>query len=247
MTLKRHAVHYLVARGFLPAESEISASQCIDIDQAITHIETVILDPQASDDAQSLAELFVAIPQRGVGQAYISLEILANLTSHQMQNELRATERMIPAEQDYVYVWDPAAIYAHHLDPTLLNRLTILGLRRAVQLCPPKGIKVFAFNDYADPKAVRLVTQAFEHHPLARFIPVVSKASLFPSPSLLYDPRRYPEAARAALVVHNNSDAFGQNIETEAPSGSMSGSFGAYSSAAASLRRDRDWAAVEFI
>jgi hypothetical protein len=43
----------------------------------------------------------------------------------------------------------------------------------------------------------------------------------------------------AILVIHNNSDGFGQNIETENAFGSLDGAIGANSSAAASLRRDR--------
>jgi hypothetical protein len=53
----------------------------------------------------------------------------------------------------------------------------------------------------------------------------------------LYNP---PMDARGAmLVIHNNSDAFGQNIETEPSGGSLDGVVGEYSSASASLMRDR--------
>lgn len=40
------------------------------------------------------------------------------------------------------------------------------------------------------------------------------------------------------LVLHNNSDGFGQNIETEGVS-SLDGALGVYSSAAAGLHRKR--------
>jgi len=42
------------------------------------------------------------------------------------------------------------------------------------------------------------------------------------------------------LVVHNNSDGFGQNIETEYALGSLDGAVGSNSSAAASLYRGRE-------
>ena len=42
-----------------------------------------------------------------------------------------------------------------------------------------------------------------------------------------------------ALVLHNNSDAFGQNIETEGPS-SLDGVIGSYSDAACHLERNRE-------
>ena len=54
----------------------------------------------------------------------------------------------------------------------------------------------------------------------------------------LYTPP--PEAEGAMLVVHNNSDALGQNIESEYAGGSLDGVIGAYSSAAGSLMRDRE-------
>ena len=41
------------------------------------------------------------------------------------------------------------------------------------------------------------------------------------------------------LVIHNNSDGFGQNIETEGMVGSLDGAIGSSSSAAASLERNR--------
>ncbi|KZV96852.1 hypothetical protein EXIGLDRAFT_399843 [Exidia glandulosa HHB12029] len=41
----------------------------------------------------------------------------------------------------------------------------------------------------------------------------------------------------ALLVLHNNSDGFGQNIETEGPGSSLNGAIGCASSAAASLHR----------
>ena len=47
------------------------------------------------------------------------------------------------------------------------------------------------------------------------------------------------ESAEYLLVIHNNSDAFGQNIETESAGGSLDGAIGVYSNAAACLARGK--------
>lgn len=49
----------------------------------------------------------------------------------------------------------------------------------------------------------------------------------------------FPQAKSAMSVIHNNSDGFGQNIETEAMTGSLDGAIGSSSSVAASLERSR--------
>ena len=66
-----------------------------------------------------------------------------------------------------------------------------------------------------------------------------SKSSLFAGPRNTYDPKGIEGGEEAWLVIHNNSDAFGQNIETEGSSGSMDGAIGANSSASATLERRR--------
>ena len=246
VALKRHVVYHLTAKRSLPSIHEVAAAQCLNIPQAISHLEKLILDPLTSDKDQTLVDLFVVVGH-GPSRTCLSLELIGAIAKHQMCNELRALERMVSADQGYVYTWDPAAIFAAHLDATLLNRLIILGTRRAIAMCPPTKLRVFAFNDYADSKAVHLTRATFRHHPVTRPIPVVPKSELFPGPALSYNVSSYPNAQRAVLVTHNNSDAFGMNITTEAPGGSMDGSFGAYSSAAASLRREQDWSKIRII
>ena len=54
----------------------------------------------------------------------------------------------------------------------------------------------------------------------------------------LYRDSKYIGPQGLALVIHNNSDAFGQNIEFEGVS-SMDGMVGSYSNAACLLKRNR--------
>ena len=245
-SLKRHAIYHLTAKRHLPSAQEASKLHCLDIKGAIAAIEKIISDDKADLKARALEDYFLVIPGKPY-PTYLSLEILLSTAAQQMLNEFRALERMIPSDQGYVYTWDPAAIFAQNLDATLLNRLTILGLRKAINACPPHKLRVFAFNDYADPKATQLVKLVFSYEHVTHRTPVTSKSQIFPAPSLKYDISGYSAAERSVLVVHNNSDAFGQNIQTEAAGGSMDGSFGQYSSAAASLRREQDWSKINVI
>lgn len=223
---------------------EVKPAQCLDMDRAIAYLEKVIVDPDATPRVLSLTDLFVTVGH-GEQRALISLEILASISFHQMHNEFRSLERMVPTA--YVYTFDPASIFAAQLDPTLLNRLTILGVRRAIHVCPPKKMRLFAFNDYIDGQAKNLLRRVFQASAHSTGVKVISKSKLFPAPKGLYDPSDLLQGYQAALVVHNNSDGFGQNIQTEPPGMSLDGSFGAYSSAAASLRRERDWTRVEIV
>jgi len=101
-------------------------------------------------------------------------------------------------------------------------------------------LRVLAFNDYRDAAGLALLRRVFSapaHR--AGHVRVVSKASLFDwSPAAAGGAAQYSGPPSAALVLHNNSDAFGQNIETEGMS-SMDGVLGCCSDAAVIVRRER--------
>lgn len=82
-------------------------------------------------------------------------------------------------------------------------------------------MKLIGFNNYTDQGVIPLLRKALPH------IQVTDKASAC------------AQAGEYALVIHNNSDAFGQNIEFEGPS-SLDGVIGSYSDAALVLKRDRE-------
>lgn len=161
--------------------------------------------------------------------------MLFNIAIHQARNELASLEILCP--QGYVYTWDPPSIFAQRIGPKILNRLmarAIIELQRMGHVW--HNMRVFAFNDYRDRGVIKLLK---EREGFAQ--KVRSKASLFQGPGGskgLYDVSHIPEAEGAMLVIHNNSDAFGQNIETEGMS-SLDGAIGVSSSAAAGLDRSR--------
>jgi hypothetical protein len=165
----------------------------------------------------------------------VSLEMLFNTALHQVRNEFSALE--VLCTSGYVYTYDPASIFAAEIGATLLNRLMIAGLRCLSDSSPLPHMRIFAFNDYADKAAPSLIVKALSRQ---KHVQVARKSDLFHGPDGKYDVQHHQKAVGAMLVVHNNSDAFGQNIETEGGFGSMDGAIGNNSTAAASLARERE-------
>ena len=102
-------------------------------------------------------------------------------------------------------------------------------------------MRIFAWDDFNSPGILGSIKSALANNSHVR---VMSKSKLFarktkPGDGIgLYTP---PEGCEdTILVLHNNSDGFGQNIETEGSYGSMDGALGANSSVAASLLRQRE-------
>jgi len=216
--LRRHMIQHLTVNGYLPAKSSVKP---MSYDAAVKHLST----------GGSPIGQYVTPPRKP--QDVLSLELLFFSSVEQVINEFSALEALC-AWTGYVYTFDPPAIFAQTLGATLLNRLFIAAIAHVARVNPGafRQLRCFAFNDYADKQAVPLLRAALKDYP---HVPVVPKAHLFPPPSGRYDP---PDTgANAMLVLHNNSDAFGQNIETEADGGSMDGAIGTHSSAAASLHR----------
>ncbi|BEJ01795.1 hypothetical protein CcaverHIS631_0604770 [Cutaneotrichosporon cavernicola] len=211
--VRSHLIFHLIKR--LPSLSEV---QILSVSQAIKHIE-----------AGGITKGMAVQLKKGV----VSLELLFRSYVEALSNEIGALEATC---LKYVYTSDPPAIFARECDATLLNRLQATALKHLVNLNPGqiKNMRIFAFNDYADPQSVSYFANAL----LMTNTMVMSKSDLFPtSQGGYYWPP--PEGRGCLLVLHNNSDAFGQNIETEGPGGSMDGAIGCNSSVAGSLRRDR--------
>ena len=224
--LRRHMIFHLTREGKLPARRNVEA---MDLDTALSFLEQAI---SAGDDV--VEHVAGRYTEASNGQV-LSLELLFNTAFHQLRNEISALEALCP--RGYVYTYDPASIFAREVGPPLLNRLMLAGLRALSDTNAFENMRIFAFNDYADLGILGLVSQALRNQPAVQ---VLRKEDLFQGPEGTYDVGRFDNASGAMLVVHNNSDGFGQNIETEGDFGSLDGAIGCNSSAAASLARDRD-------
>ncbi|KZV64697.1 hypothetical protein PENSPDRAFT_690535 [Peniophora sp. CONT] len=219
IALKRHIVAHLVSARILPSLNDITPSSVEDTEARLA--ESI----RNSSVRAATVRQFVKLDSGKV----LSLELLLNTALESARNEFRALERL--CENGYVYTFDPPSIFARRISANLLNRLQFGALQILVKDTPLPRMRAYAFNDYADPEALHLLRSALSGQPR---ISIMSKAALFNS-SGAYAP---PDPCRGAiLVIHNNSDGFGQNIETEYASGSMDGIIGSYSSAAASLHR----------
>ncbi|KAH8820219.1 hypothetical protein F5884DRAFT_763249 [Xylogone sp. PMI_703] len=225
-SLRQHMVFHLTSKRKLPEKSEITDP--LDFNNTISYLESLVLGPGDTD--QMMGHKFARLRNNKI----ISLEFLFNTALHQVRNEISALEAMCC--QGYVYTYDPASIFAREIGAQILNRLMIAALKHLSNHNQFKNMKIFGFNDYTDPGIVSLVKVALEKQ---THVKVVRKADLFGGPEDTYDLTGFPEARGSMLVVHNNSDGFGQNIETEGAFGSLDGAIGSSSSAAGSLKRDR--------
>ena len=219
-SLQKHMIYHLTKDHRLPGLSEVGTG-VMSYETAEHMLEQKILK-QDLDESDTLIGSFVRLNGH-----VISLEALLNIYIHQLRNEFSVLEKMLP--QGYVYTMDPPAIFSAQLGGVihvdLLNRLQILAFRHLMQKSAFTNLKIVGFNDYSDKGAIDLLKAVFADKT------VMSKQSLFKN-------GRYAIASPHALVLHNNSDAFGQNIETEGPT-SMDGVIGSYSDAACHLQRDR--------
>lgn len=219
-SLQAYMVHQLTQGHRLPALSEVE--EVLEPAAALERLEQLI-------DARDEADLNMALMNQFVrlNEHVISLEALFNLYVHQVRNEFSILEQNLT--QGYVYTLDPPAIFARQIGTNhvnILNRLQILALKHIQKQIPLKNLKVIGFNDYADKEAVQWLRSIFREKE------VCPKSNLFQAEGRYSVPRDY------ALVLHNNSDAFGQNIQTEGPT-SMDGVIGFYSDASIHLRRER--------
>jgi hypothetical protein len=224
--LRKHMVYWLTRDGKLPSRSTVHDR--MQYKDAIHFLEMLIAS--GADITERVVGRFVELESDHV----VSLELLFNTALHQVRNEFSALEILCPS--GYVYTYDPASIFAAEIGATLLNRLTIAALRCLSDSSHLPNMRIFAFNDYADKSAPSLLIKALSAQ---KHVQIARKADLFTGKDGMYDVRHHEKGIGAMLVIHNNSDAFGQNVETEGAFGSLDGAIGYNSSAAASLLRER--------
>jgi hypothetical protein len=226
-SLRTHMVYHLTASHRLPARKDIDDP--MSVDQAIRFLETLIRKEENIE--QQVVNKFMET----LNDSVVSLELLYNTAVQQVINEFSALEALFP--QGYVYTYDPAVIFAREIGSSILNRLFLAAVRSVSNNNHLKHMRTFAFNDFADKGLVRLLNVALGTQDSygGTKIRRCAKSELFKGKGGLYG----GEEPGAMLVIHNNSDGFGQNIETEGMGGSLDGAIGASSSAAASLERNR--------
>ncbi|MCX6987328.1 MAG: hypothetical protein NT065_04140 [Chlamydiae bacterium] len=233
--LRKHMVYHLSPSHALPALDQIDPTNILSQTDVKTLLETAITEQVTT--SEFLKDKFMRIEHSLylTGDRVVSLEMLYATYLQQLRNEFRVLNQYAP--QGYVYTIDPPAIFVRCLeggapggDPAhILNRLQALAFKDLKREELFTNMQVIAFNDFRDRSLLPLLGQVFPKKI------VVSKSSLFQQ-----NPKgTYFGHPNLALVIHNNSDGFGQNIEFEGPS-SLDGVIGSFSNAACTLKRDRE-------
>lgn len=211
-------IYHLSSSHRLPAICEISADQVMNPSQAQAYLEELLQNPQRTLNLQNK---FMQS-----GNSIVSLEILFQIYVQQIRNEFKILNAHTP--QGYVYTISPPSIFSRTIGgATILNRLQALAFRSLQPENLFSNLKVLGFSDYEDKGMIALYQKVLPD------VIVQSKNDLFEKDGA------YKGSKGLALVLHNNSDAFGQNIETEGAS-SLDGVIGSYSNAASVLKRDRE-------
>lgn len=227
--LRRFMIWHLTAAHKLPglAETEKTGT-CMTPATARGCITAAIRNDD--DPADALKDTFLRFSNTHV----LSLELMFNSALQQVRNELLALEALCP--QGYVYTWDPPSVFAQAIGGAeILNRLHCAAMKSFLHSHKLTRMRVFAFNDYADRAMLNCFGYAFAGQD---GVVVCAKSMLFLGEGGLY---HVPDEFKGAvLVLHNNSDGFGQNIEFEGPGGNLDGAVGVNGSAAASLCADRE-------
>lgn len=205
-----------------------------NMDEAIAHIENLI--KEGKDLTGCMKNQFVKH-----GSDFISLEVLFNIYIEQINNEFRALN--LAAPQGFVYTIDPPNIFATQIGAKVLNRMQILAFKHLSQTKKEllSNLKAVGYNGYSDPNAVELMKVGLSKD--APNVKVVDKGDLYTKDKRerfdKYNPAVLgPGSEKYALVLHNNSDGFGNNIRNEHLL-SLDGVIGTYSDASKVLELNR--------
>ncbi|GAA6043301.1 hypothetical protein JCM8097_001171 [Rhodosporidiobolus ruineniae] len=252
--LKQHAVfHLLPSSRLLPALSSLPPSAIWSIPETTQHLQAHLFAPPGLITPFTLLQdRFVRLPDPP--HSVLSLEFLLASYVAALVNELSALEALTTAgEGGYAYTFDPPAIFARRF-PAELSTLLVLAALREILLSSPSvssprpvlgRMRLFALTAFTPALAALLPL-------LRRVLPdhvrVMDRTELYcGEEGRLGSEEAVPELKGATLVIHNNSDAFGQNIQSESAGGSVDGVVGAWGDAARALRRERgdlvDWVA----
>eukprot|EP01080_Neovahlkampfia_damariscottae_P006911 gene6911-11074_t len=215
--LKKHLIYLLTFENKLPSLSAVkknvmSLEACIDFMQRMIKTNFMI----------SLTNYFVKLDSN-----VISLEILFNIFVHQTRNEFSFFEQNLT--QGYVYTINPSKDYVIQLgfdSISIFDRLHVLVLQYL-------DVKM-----YKNLKSIVVSTEDKDVFDLYEFIFSKSEIDVLPYKSIIGEDKKYKSDFPYALIIHNYSDAFGENIQTD-ESMSVNGLIGSHSNAACCLSCER--------
>lgn len=214
--LQKHMIYHLYKDHILPSVKDIK--NVLSPSESMKFIEKCI-----SDKKFELSGNFVKVGYNHI----LSLEGLFHVYLEQIRNEFSVFEGLLT--QGYVYTINPPKIFASEINPSnvpILNRLQCLAFACYGE-STFKNLKIIGFDTFADKSIIEVYEKVFKK------VKVIEKIKLNGTDG------KYPLKEDYALIIHNNSDAFGQNIEFEGSYGSLDGAIGCYSNASSNLKRER--------
>lgn len=238
-TLRQHAVYHLLPERRLPSRHEL-AHQPWTVGETVTRLVAHLQTPLSSaheTPTQFLSSRSIRLSPPS--SSILSLPLLFATHIASLTNELSALEALT-SPRGYIYTYQPPSIFARRL-PAEISVLLVFCALREIQLASrePGALKLekmraFALSTHSPSLSslFPLLSLCLPSHVLSLHL-----SSLFPPPSQTYAPP--PSLQGATLVIHNNSDAFGQNIESEESGGSLDGVVGCWGDASRALRRER--------
>jgi hypothetical protein len=201
-SLNKHMIWHLTQAHHLPAKNEVHSSKMAQ--EVLDLADQKIRNPGVGFENEFL--------QLANGKV-LSLEALYNFYYMQLTNELQSLESF---NRDYCYTIDPPNIFVRqfgdHRDKKVLNRLNLLALKQVLIDNPGLNhMKTIAFNGFADREAIAFGKDLFKEQFSSSPILFCEKSDIINM--VTAEVERLPKGQ--ILVLHNNSDAFGNNIENE--------------------------------
>lgn len=244
-TLRKHMIYHLTSKHSLPSIGEVKADVTNKDYTILTPVEvkkllSAMINPQNKSEIVQPSEITKQFQGKFVRAAKIvSLEALYNLYRQQIANEFSLFEKALP--QGYIYTIDPPSIFVEKFggDTAILNYLQILAIKHFAAENELKYLKAIAYNDFQKDGSLQLL-QATTIRAEGNVVRV-SMNTLYKNPmdkqERLY--QGLPGCEGTALIIHNNSDAFGENIANEGEC-SLDGVIGYNSDAYRALHKTRN-------
>ncbi|KAG9947313.1 hypothetical protein KCU85_g5840, partial [Aureobasidium melanogenum] len=233
--LRRLMVCSLVLDGELPS-IEVGSAKAMSRTQAKSFLAKKVLEADCRNVLEQVRNsLFwlTATSKRDI--PLLSLELLVATAYHQFRNEMDALER-ICKHQGYIYTFSAPKIFIEEFgsEDGLMACIYAAELKHYLQTTKPRKMRVFQLPEVPGQWGLWMRT-ALSAAPEVR---VMTKQELYSKedPSDCYN----PPYEGTMLVLHNCSDAFGQNIRYETGAGSLDAIIGRFTSAAGSLLNDRE-------
>ena len=232
--------HYLTVDRGLPSIREACSSEHnpMTLSDAVSFLQDLVKS-SSSDILRAVKGQFFWLNEPtkySTGLPLLSLEVLVTTAYHQFRNEINMLEK-ICEHQGYIYTFDPPNIFCQAIGRRAMMALIYAaGLKHFVQTTKLRRMHAFVVTNMPGSwlQSIRMASRGQSYR-------VMSKEELYSKQETPYDQYKAPPGAEdAVLVLHNNSDAFVQNIEFEGGCGSLDAIVGEWSSAAASLLRTRD-------